>query len=116
MGALLVNIYHCAKTGGGAFSILWPGRITQAECQAMLDYLALNETGVLIEGGVPEGVTVAHKHGWIGDTNGDAGIVQSPGGDYVISLFLWRQDFLEWNISSPLFAEISAAVYDYFNP
>jgi hypothetical protein len=116
MGALLVNLYHCAKRGSGLFQVVWPNRLSQAECQAMLDYLALNETGVLIEGGVPEGVAVAHKHGWIGDTNGDAGIVQSPGGDYMISMFMWRQDFLEWNVSSPLFAEISAAVYNYYNP
>ncbi len=116
MGALLVDIYQCAKTGGGAFQAVWPDRITPGECQTMLDYLVRNKTGVLIEGGVPDGTQVAHKHGWISDTNGDAGIVFSPGGDYVISMFLWRQDFLAWDVSSPLFAEISHAVYLYFNP
>jgi Beta-lactamase enzyme family len=116
MGALLVDIYQCAKTGGGAFQAVWPDRITPGECQTMLDYLERNKTGVLIEGGVPDGTPVAHKHGWISDTNGDSGIVLSPGGDYVISMFIWRQDFLAWDISSPLFAEISHAVYNYFNP
>lgn len=116
MGALLVNIYQCAKTGGGAFQAVWPSKLTTTECQTMLDYLARNKIGVLIEGGVPEGITVAHKHGWIGDTNGDAGIVFSPGGDYVLSVFLWHELYLNWDISSPLMAEISRAVYNYFNP
>ncbi len=116
MGALLVDIYQCAKTGGGAFQAAWPGRITASECQTMLDYLGRNKTGVLIEGGVPEGTQVAHKHGWIGDTNGDAGIVFTAGGDYVLSMFLWREDYLAWDVSSPLYAEISRAVYNYYNP
>ncbi|MBI3360209.1 MAG: serine hydrolase [Chloroflexi bacterium] len=117
MGSLLVAIYQCSKTGGGMFQAAWPGKVTQAECKTMLDYLTKNHIGVLIEGGVPEGTPVAHKHGWIGDTNGDCGIVFSPNGnDYLLCMYLWHQDYLYWDVSSPLMAEISKAVYNYFNP
>ena len=122
MGALWVNLYQCAQTidlslnRGGAFQTVWPGQLTAVECRTMLDYFTQNKIGVLIEAGVPEGTRVAHKHGWIGDTNGDCGIVFSPGADYVLCMFLWRPDYLAWDVSSPLMAEMSRAVYSYFNP
>jgi hypothetical protein len=58
---------------------------------------------------------VAHKHGWVGDSHGDAGIVFTPGGDYVLCIYLYYTDWLEWEVSSPLMARISEATYKYFN-
>jgi hypothetical protein len=72
----------------------------------------------LIEAGVPEGTVVAHKHGWTSspmETLGDSGIVFSPGGDYVFSLFLWNTQEMIWSPTSRLFADISRSVYNYFN-
>jgi hypothetical protein len=115
MGTLLSMIYYCAKGQGGALSALYPNQITQAECQQEVAYMADNKIGSLIEEGVPPETMVAHRHGWISDTHGDAGIVFSPGGDYVIVEFLYKPDWLEWEISSPLLADISRAVYNYFN-
>ena len=71
--------------------------------------------GSLIEEGVPPDTPVAHKHGWISDTHADAGIVMSPGGDYVLVTYLYKPEWLEWEISSPLLADISRATYNYFN-
>jgi hypothetical protein len=85
----------------------------------MIDFLAENKIGILIEAGVPEGTRVAHKHGWTSspmETLADVGIVFSPNGDYVISLFLWNTQEMIWQPTSTLFAEICRAVYNYFNP
>jgi len=64
---------------------------------------------------VPPDVPIAHRHGWVRDTHGDAGIVYSPAGDYVIVAFLYQPDWLEWVTSSPLLADISLATYNFFN-
>jgi len=114
MGRLLEMIYQCAQ-GGGTLIAAYPDEITPEECQAMLDIMSQNRIGALIEAGVPEGTRVAHKHGWVGDTHGDAGIVFSPGGDYVLCVYLYHKDWLEWDISSPLIARVSEATYNYFN-
>ena len=85
----------------------------------MLDLLAQDTIGVFIQGGVPEGTKVVHKHGWdpgIFHTFGDAAIVYTPGGNYVLSIFLWQEDWLLWDIGSRVISEVSKAVYNYFNP
>ncbi len=115
MGTLLSMIYQCAENNGGALIAAYNGAITQEECQQILDFMKLNHIGSLIEEGVPDDVDVAHKHGWIGDTHGDAGIVFSPGGDYVLVTYMFKPEWLEWEISSPLLAGISRATYNFFN-
>lgn len=121
LGTLLSDIYQCAQTGGGALAAVFPGEITQQECQQMIQSLSRNLTGVLIEAGVPEGTRVAHKHGWIQDvagvirTIGDAGIVFTPGGNYVLVIFLNHPLQLVWDPASQLVAKLSKAVYNYFN-
>lgn len=74
-----------------------------------------NDIGSLIQEGVPAQIPIAHRHGWMADTHGDAGIVYSPGGDYVIVQFLYKPNWLEWEVSSPLLANMSRATYNYFN-
>jgi beta-lactamase class A len=115
MGTLLSMIYQCAQNNGGALIAAYDGAVTQEECQQILDFMKLNHIGSLIEEGVPEEVSVAHKHGWIGDTHGDAGIVFSPSGDYVLVTYMFKPEWLEWEISSPLLAGISRATYNFFN-
>ncbi|MCP4428599.1 MAG: serine hydrolase [Chloroflexi bacterium] len=115
MGTLLSMIYYCAQGQGGAISAVYDDAVTQAECQALLTTMQANQIGSLIEEGAPEGTAVSHRHGWISDTHGDAGILFTPGGDYVLVVLLYKPDWLEWEISSPLIADISRAVYNYFN-
>ena len=45
----------------------------------------------------------------------DAGIVFTPGGNYVIVIMLYKPNWLEWEISSPLIANMSRATYNFFN-
>lgn len=120
IGMLLEDIYLCAETGGGSLPAVFPGEITQAECRQMIDFLARNKIGVLIEAGVPDGTRVAHKHGWVAvngiiNTIGDAGIVFTPGSNYVLVIFLNHPDQLIWEPASKLIADLSRAVYNYYN-
>ncbi|HSB88917.1 MAG TPA: serine hydrolase [Anaerolineales bacterium] len=118
IGSLLGDIYACAK-GGGSLLAAEPGLIRPAECQHMLDLLAENKIGILIEAGVPEGTRVAHKHGWTDsplDSIGDAAVVYSPGGDYVVVIFLWDSPEMIFGPTSDLITDLSRAVYNFFNP
>jgi hypothetical protein len=116
MGMLLAMIYRCAN-GGGTLLAVYPDRVTPQECQAILDMLVLNTEGNLIRYGVPETASVSHKHGWAGNTHGDAGIVFSPGGDFVLVEYLSQPatDWLVIDYSFPILREIARTTYNYFN-
>ncbi len=116
IGWLLNSIYQCAYNDGGPLMTTFPGQFDARECQQMLYVMSGNRIGALIEAGVPEGTRVAHKHGWINDTHGDAGIVFTPGGDYVLVVTLHIPTWVDFSISFPLIGEVSRTVYNYFNP
>lgn len=115
VGSLLAMIYYCSK-GGGTLLAVYPEEITPAECQAIIDLMVQNVEGNLIRFGVPDSIPVSHKHGWVPNTHSDAGIVFSPGGDYVIVEYLHQEDgWLVAEQSFPILREISRAVYNYYN-
>lgn len=118
LGALLADLYACSS-GGGALLAAFPEELKPSECRYVLDLLAQNKIAWLLEASVPEGTRVAHKHGWTQSPLNfisDAGIIYSPGGDYVLSLFLWNDREMVWEPTSQLFAQLGRAVYNYFNP
>ncbi len=122
MAMILEDIYQCAQDGGGAFTVVFPVEITQTECQAMLNVLQENRIAVLLEAGLPDGSHIAHKHGWVTDTTAgiiyfmsDAGIVFSSGGDYVITVNLYHPTQLIFEPANQLVAQLSRAVYNYYN-
>jgi len=120
IGMLLEDIYHCQQSGGGALTAVFAGEITQAECQEMITSLINNKLPVLLTAGIPEGTQIAHKHGWVSvngiiNTIGDAGIIYSPGGNYILVAFLYHPVQLIWDPASELIANLSRAVYNYFN-
>lgn len=121
MGILLQDIYQCAHTGGGTLIAAFPGEITQDECRLMISNLIKDKIALLIEGGVPDGTNVAHKHGWVTDLYGiihdmsDAGIVFTPGGDYILSIFLYHPTQIVFDPTNALVQDISRAVYNYYN-
>lgn len=115
IGTLLSMIYYCAAGQGGALVAAFPADDWQRECLEILDYMERNKIGSLIEEGVPLETTIAHRHGWIGDTHVDAGIIFGPSGDYVIVETMYKPEWLEWETSAPLIADVSRAAYNYFN-
>lgn len=120
MGMLLEDIYHCAQNGGGALPAVFPEEISREKCQQMITYLINNRLPVLLTAGLPEGTQIAHKHGWVSvngiiNVIGDAGIVYSPGGNYVVAIFMHHPDQLIWDDASELLAILSKGIYNYFN-
>ncbi|MGQ9467521.1 MAG: serine hydrolase [Anaerolineae bacterium] len=115
IGLMLEMLYQCSQ-GGGALMVAYPGAFTPEECQQMLEIMAGDKTESMIEAGLPPGTKFARKHGWIGDTHADAAIVFSPGGDFVLVVYLYHPQWLEWDISNPLIQRIATATYNYFNP
>jgi beta-lactamase class A len=121
MGILLADIYQCAQNGGGGLVAAFPDKMNQAVCQKMIETLKQDRIGVLIEAGLPEGTQLAHKHGWISGANGiiqnisDAGIVYTPGGNYVLTIYVYHPVQAVWDPISGMIAKISEAVYNYYN-
>lgn len=118
MGWLLAGVYQCAFNNNGPLMTAAPGAFDQRECHQMLDVMSDNNLAepLLMSAGVPANTRVAHKHGWTEDTHGNAGIVFTPGGDYVLVVTLHNPDWLDFSESFPLISEISRTVYNYFNP
>ena len=121
IGMLLNDIYQCAEMGNSTFAAVFPGEITQEECQMMLTYLGRNKIGVLLQAGLPDGTRFAHKHGWIQGYDGvihhmsDAGIVYTPGGDFIIAIYLYHPVQIVFDPINRLVADIGTAIYNYFN-
>ncbi|MDD5370036.1 MAG: class A beta-lactamase-related serine hydrolase [Anaerolineaceae bacterium] len=119
MADLLAQIHACAQDGSGKLTATFPGEITQAKCRQMIEILKRNKLPVLIKAGLPEGTAVGHKHGWITGPDGlvhtfsDVALVQSPGGDYALAIYLYSDQQLLFDPANLLFARLSRAVYNY---
>jgi len=121
LGMLMEDIYQCSERGGGALMAAFPGEITQTECQQMVNFMTSNQIAVLLQAGIPAGTTIAHKHGWANEndglihTIGDTAIIFSPGGDYVLTIFVNHPVQAVFDPVNALFAELSRAAYNFFN-
>ncbi len=116
MGWLLSAVYQCASDGTGPLMEVFPGDFTPTECRQIILAMSRNQINVLTEAGVPIGTRVAHKHGWIDDTHGDAAIIFTPGGDFVLVMALHQPEWLPYEVSWPAMAEITRMIYNAYNP
>jgi len=116
LGWLLAGMYQCALDGSGLLTERLPDAYTVQECRQMLYAMDANAIGVFLEAGVPEGARVIHKHGWIADTHGDAGLVIGPQGAFVFVAALYGRDWLEFEHSSPVIAELARMTWNALNP
>lgn len=121
IGMLLTDLYQCANNNGGSLRAIFPDEITQAECVDMIETLTRNNTPFLIEAGAPDDTRIAHKHGWVSDVNtgaittiGDAGIVYTPAGDYVLVIYFYHPTQLVWDPMSKLMGDVAEAIYNYY--
>ncbi len=121
LGLLLGDIYACATYNGGALIAAFPGQITQDKCKLMIDYLSHNDINQLIQAGLPAGTVIAHKHGWAVETDGvihtmgDAALVYSPGGNFILVIFVHDNQQVLFDPADEMVAELARAVYNYFN-
>lgn len=118
MGTMFTMMYDCANYGSGLMAAYPDGDFTQTECRQMLELMSANDLLRLLQGGIPPGVRISHKNGWISDMVGDAGIVYPANGrNYVIAVYLWEQaEFQDFNRLWPLVEGVSRAAWNYFNP
>jgi len=120
IGRLLEMIERCAKTGSGPLQEAFGPTITQTECQSILDYLHQDHIPYMLMAGLPEGTPLAHKHGFASyqgtiHSIGDAGIISSPGGDFVLVVWMYHPDQLLWDDANALIARVAQTVYHFFN-
>jgi hypothetical protein len=121
MGSLLMDIYQCAQNSGGALVAAFPDKMSPATCQLLIDFMAQDKLGSLIQGGAPDGTLVPHKHGYVPASDGiihdisDVGIIYSPGGNFVLSIYTYHPVTNIWDITNPLIGNLTQAVYNYFN-
>jgi len=116
LGWLLANLYYCARDGSGALIAAFPQELTPVECRRMIRVLRANRINGLLEMGLPPDALFARKHGWAAETHGDAAIVFTPGGDFVLTVLMYDRGWLEFEESSALIAEIARQSYNAFNP
>jgi beta-lactamase class A len=121
IGQLLAAIAQCAADGNGLLVDTFGDDITPSECQLMLDTLSANKIGLLIEAGLPPEAQIAHKHGWVQALDGllhsmsDVAVVSTPGGDYVLNVFIHDTERLDFDAGNILIARLSQTVYNFFN-
>jgi beta-lactamase class A len=113
IGLVLEWIVQCGQ-GGGTLLAAFPGQLTAEECQQILDFVALDRNRILLETGVPADTRYAHKHGFVNTAHGDVGVFWSPAGPYIVSLFIYKPGWMEWELSSSMMADVSKAAWDYF--
>ena len=113
-GMLLEMVYQLSK-GGGTLPVAFPGAFTAEEGQAMVDLLTQNHEAILLEGGLPEGTVIAHKHGYVADTHANAAIVLTPETNFVLVVFIYYEEGWLGELSFPIFADIATATYNYYN-
>ncbi|MBI5566636.1 MAG: serine hydrolase [Chloroflexi bacterium] len=119
IGVLLEMVYQC-RQGGGALLVAFADAFTPEKCAALLDELAQHspaDVPSLLRGGVPDANEVLHRPGGTASARADAALVTSPGGDYVLVVFLSAEGReLDWNGVNPIFNDLAKATYNYFNP
>lgn len=122
IGKLLTMIYDCSINPSAILINQTEGKITQEECNLIIETLAANKMGALIEAGLPEDIKIAHKHGWSQERDdlvhsfSDVGIIYGPEEVFVLTVFTYSPNQLLFDDANPLIARISQTIYNGFNP
>jgi hypothetical protein len=112
MGLMLESLDQCRKNGG-SLPLVFGNAINAENCNALLATLGKNNINAQIELGSGS-ATVIHRQSWDDNNHGDAAIVRSPSGDYILVVML-RGGKLNWTETSSLIADVARATYGYFN-
>ncbi len=119
MGRLYVWLDQCAQGDGPLIDTF--DLLSAKRCQEMLDLLEENADDSRMLSGLPDDVRVEHKSGWIGDMQADAGIVRSPNGDFVLSIYVFRalpKGVALWGdeLMAPVIGAFARLAYTAYNP
>lgn len=116
MGEILTAIYHCAQ-GHGLLLERFPNDYTPEECEYILFYLGHDEFQELLWSGIPRpnDAWFMHKHGFAFESHSDVALVWGPTGPYVISVFLYRPGWMDWNTSNDAMKAVSRITWNFFD-
>jgi len=116
LGSLIAAIYKCALADQSGGLAVFSDTLSPDKCRMIVHVMRADHLGALIEAGVPDSVPVAHKQGWDGETHGDAALIMTAGGDYVLTIILHQRTWLNHLTSFPAMSEVSRMVYNAYNP
>ena len=116
MGRLLAAIYECTQ-GTGLLLATFPDDFTPEECGHILFYLGHDEFEELLWSGLPniEQAWIVHKHGFAFESHSDVALIWGPAGPYVVSVFLYRRGWMDWETSNNAMKTVSRIVWNYFD-
>ena len=117
MAQIYVDLEQCSQ-GTGVLLEKYGENLTAARCTEMIGWLETNGDHTRMLSGLPRDAKVAHKSGWIPpEIQADAGIVRSPGGDFVLSVYLYQpgERYSDAAVKS-LLGSVARLVYTYYNP
>ena len=113
IGALLESLDQCRKNVG-SFSVVFAGKLNNVHCEQILELVGQNKVVGLLDLALPN-TTVLHRQSWDDYNHGDAAIVRSPGGDYVLVVMLSSANKLDWGTTVPMMNDVARAAYGFFN-
>ncbi len=113
IGILLEMIEQC-RNGSGGMILAFDGAFSAEKCDEMLAVIAKNSVSGLIAAGSGSAV-VFHRQAWDARNHGDAALVRSPKGSYVVAVMLHGQGQLDWAETSLLISDIARLTYGFFN-
>jgi beta-lactamase class A len=116
MGRILAAVYQCSQ-GRGLLLETFRDTITPDECLTELFYMTHDEFQELVWAGLPrpEKAWIVHKHGFAYESHSDVALVWGPTGPYVISIFLYRQGWMDWLNSNTTMKTISRITWNFFD-
>ena len=62
----------------------------------------------------PDTAWIVHKHGFAFESHSDVALVWGPTGPYVLSVFLFRQGWMDWDTSNTAMKTISRITWNFF--
>lgn len=115
MGRILSDIYLCTQNEGPLIAT-YPGAITPAECWQILFYMTHDQFREMVWGGLPnrDDQWIVHKHGFAYESHSDVALIWGPKGPYVMSIFLYRQGWMDWATSNSTMQKISRIAWTFF--
>lgn len=117
MSRLFKLIDQCSKGEGELLERY--SKLSAQRCQEMLDLLAQNADRIRMVAGMDDAARVEHKSGWVEDMHADVGIVRSPGGDFILAIYVYQQQRNSWLTdaeAAPVIAAFARMVYTAYNP
>lgn len=113
---IFLLIEQCSR-GEGDLLEQFAETLSAARCGEMIAWLEQNGDDTRMVSGLPATARVAHKSGWVGDMQADVGIVRSPGGDFLLAVYLYQQtEWLRDPVAAPVIGAFARMVYTAYNP